>query len=110
MVKAATLTAVSASISTPVAACVATLDSIATPPGVRRTCTSTWVSGSGWQSGISPAVCLAAAIPATRAISSGFPLGFWFANQGSEVIFVIMIFVYCAFLNRLDKKYDVHED
>ena len=40
----------------------------------------------------------------------GFPLGFWFANQGSEVIFVIMIFVYCAFLNRLDKKYDVHED
>ncbi len=39
----------------------------------------------------------------------GFPLGFWFANQGSEVIFVIMIFVYCAFLNRLDRKYDVHE-
>lgn len=39
----------------------------------------------------------------------GFPLGFWFANQGSEVIFVIMIFVYCSFLNRLDKQYDVHE-
>jgi len=39
----------------------------------------------------------------------GFPLGFWFANQGSEFVFVIMIFVYCAFLNRLDKKYDVHE-
>ncbi len=39
----------------------------------------------------------------------GFPLGFWFANQGSEVIFVIMIFVYCALMNRLDKKYDVHE-
>ncbi|MEW6351731.1 MAG: DUF4212 domain-containing protein [Thermodesulfobacteriota bacterium] len=41
---------------------------------------------------------------------AGFPLGFWFANQGSLVIFVIMIFVYCAFLNRLDKKYDVHEE
>lgn len=40
----------------------------------------------------------------------GFPLGFWFANQGSEVIFVIMIFVYCAFLNRLDRKYGVQED
>ena len=39
----------------------------------------------------------------------GFPLGFWFANQGSEVIFVIMIFVYCALMNRLDRKYDVHE-
>lgn len=39
----------------------------------------------------------------------GFPLGFWFANQGSEVVFVIMIFVYCALLNRLDREYDVHE-
>ena len=39
----------------------------------------------------------------------GFPLGFWFANQGSEVVFVIMIFVYYSFMNRLDKKYDVHE-
>jgi putative solute:sodium symporter small subunit len=39
----------------------------------------------------------------------GFPLGFWFANQGSEVIFVIMIFVYCALMNALDKDYDVQE-
>lgn len=39
----------------------------------------------------------------------GFPLGFWFANQGSEVIFVIMIFVYCALMNSLDREYDVHE-
>ncbi|MGC8907172.1 MAG: DUF4212 domain-containing protein [Desulfomonilaceae bacterium] len=40
----------------------------------------------------------------------GFPLGFWFANQGSEVLFVIMIFVYCAMLNRLDRDFDVHEE
>jgi putative solute:sodium symporter small subunit len=39
----------------------------------------------------------------------GFPLGFWFANQGSEVIFVILIFVYVALMNKLDKEYDVHE-
>jgi len=39
----------------------------------------------------------------------GFPLGFWFANQGSEVIFVLMIFVYVALMNKLDKKYDVME-
>lgn len=39
----------------------------------------------------------------------GFPLGFWFANQGSEIIFVIMIFVYCALMNSLDREYDVHE-
>lgn len=39
----------------------------------------------------------------------GFPLGFWFANQGSEVIFVIEIAVYVKLMNALDKKYDVHE-
>ncbi len=40
----------------------------------------------------------------------GFKLGFWFANQGSEVVFVILIFVYVSLMNKLDRKYDVHED
>jgi putative solute:sodium symporter small subunit len=40
---------------------------------------------------------------------AGFPLGFWFANQGSEVIFVLLILVYVKLMNRLDIKYDVHE-
>ena len=39
----------------------------------------------------------------------GFPLGFWFANQGSEVIFVILIAVYVKLMNALDEKFDVHE-
>lgn len=39
----------------------------------------------------------------------GFPLGFWFAQQGSIYIFVILIFVYVALMNRLDKKFDVDE-
>lgn len=39
----------------------------------------------------------------------GFPLGFWFANQGSEVIFCVLIVVYVYLMNNLDKKYDVHE-
>ena len=39
----------------------------------------------------------------------GFPLGFWFANQGSEVTFVILIVIYVYLMNNLDKKYDVHE-
>jgi len=39
----------------------------------------------------------------------GFPLGFWFANQGSEVVFVIEIFVYVWLMNKLDREYDVHE-
>ncbi len=40
----------------------------------------------------------------------GFPLGFWFANQGSLVIFVFLIFVYVKLMNALDKKYGVYED
>jgi len=40
---------------------------------------------------------------------AGFPLGFWFANQGSEVTFVILIAIYVKLMNALDRKYDVHE-
>lgn len=39
----------------------------------------------------------------------GFPLGFWFANQGSLVTFVILIFVYVWKMDRLDIKYNVNE-
>jgi putative solute:sodium symporter small subunit len=40
----------------------------------------------------------------------GFPLGFWFAQQGSIYAFVVLIFVYIWKMNRLDRKYDVHEE
>ena len=40
----------------------------------------------------------------------GFGLGFWFAQQGAIYVFVILIFVYVWLMNRLDRKYDVHED
>jgi putative solute:sodium symporter small subunit len=39
----------------------------------------------------------------------GFPLGFWFANQGSEIAFVVLIFVYVWLMNRLDRKFGVYE-
>ena len=35
----------------------------------------------------------------------GFPLGFWFAQQGSIYIFVLLIFVYVRLMNNLDKKH-----
>ena len=35
----------------------------------------------------------------------GFKLGFWFAQQGSIYVFVILIFVYVRLMNKLDKKY-----
>ncbi len=39
----------------------------------------------------------------------GFPLGFWFAQQGSIYVFVVLIFVYCFYMKKLDREYDVHE-
>lgn len=35
----------------------------------------------------------------------GFPLGFWFAQQGSIYVFVVLIFIYVYLMNRLDKKH-----
>ena len=40
----------------------------------------------------------------------GFKLGFWFAQQGSIYIFVALIFFYAWRMNRIDRKFDVHED
>lgn len=39
----------------------------------------------------------------------GFKLGFWFAQQGSIYFFVILIYVYVILMNRLDRKFDVHD-
>ena len=39
----------------------------------------------------------------------GYPLGFWFSQQGSIYIFIILIFVYAKLMGKLDRKYDVHE-
>lgn len=40
----------------------------------------------------------------------GFKLGFWFAQQGSIYVFIILIFVYVRIMNKLDKKYGYDED
>ena len=40
----------------------------------------------------------------------GFKLGFWFAQQGSIYVFVLLIFFYAWRMNRIDGEYDVHED
>ncbi len=36
---------------------------------------------------------------------TGFPLGFWFAHQGSIIVFVLLILAYCLYMNRLDKRH-----
>ena len=39
----------------------------------------------------------------------GFKLGFWFAQQGSLYVFVILIFIYVRLMNKLDKKYGYYK-
>ena len=40
----------------------------------------------------------------------GFPLGFWFAQQGAIYVFVVLIFVYVRLMNKLDREYDFDHD
>ena len=40
----------------------------------------------------------------------GFKLGFWFAQQGSIYIFVVLIFFYGWRMNYIDQKYEVDEE
>jgi len=39
----------------------------------------------------------------------GYKLGFWFAQQGSIYVFVVLIFFYAWRMNKLDKKFEVDE-
>ncbi len=39
----------------------------------------------------------------------GFKLGFWFAQQGSIYVFVVLIFVYVWLMNRLDRRFHVED-
>ena len=40
----------------------------------------------------------------------GADLGFWFAQQGSIIVFLALIFFYAWRMNRLDKQYGVDEE
>jgi len=37
------------------------------------------------------------------------PLGFWFAQQGSMIVFIILIFVYAIRMDKIDSEYEVEE-
>ena len=43
--------------------------------------------------------------PLNRGSLAGFPLGFWFAQQGSIYVFVVLILVYALWMDRLDRRY-----
>ena len=49
--------------------------------------------------------------PALNSISfGGYPLGFWFAHQGSIYIFIALIFWYAKKMGDIDRQFDVHEE
>ncbi len=40
----------------------------------------------------------------------GYPLGFWFAQQGAIYVFLILIAVYVVVMHRIDRKFDLDDD
>ncbi|MEW9616236.1 DUF4212 domain-containing protein [Shinella sp. S4-D37] len=49
--------------------------------------------------------------PALSAIPvGGTDLGFWFAQQGSIVIFIALIFYYATYMNKIDRAHGVDEE
>jgi putative solute:sodium symporter small subunit len=40
----------------------------------------------------------------------GFPLGFYMSAQGSLIIYVVIIWYYARYMNRLDAEYNVAEE
>ena len=55
-------------------------------------------------------IVFADALNAYRIPGTGFKLGFWFAQQGSIYVFVILIFVYEWLMNELDAEFGVAEE
>ena len=39
----------------------------------------------------------------------GFPLGFYMAAQGSLIVYVVLIWIYARYMNKLDIEYGVDE-
>ena len=56
------------------------------------------------------AILLAEPLNTIKIPGTGFPLGFWFAQQGSIYVFVALIFVYVVLMNRLDARHGVAEE
>jgi putative solute:sodium symporter small subunit len=54
-------------------------------------------------------IVLAEPLDALTVPGTNFPLGFWFAQQGSIYVFVVLIFVYVVLMNRLDREFEVDE-
>lgn len=49
------------------------------------------------------------ALDRIRIPGTGFKLGFWFAQQGSILTFLILIGIYVRYMNKLDREFGVEE-
>ncbi len=58
--------------------------------------------------GLGAGVLFADALDALGFSLGGFPLGFWFAQQGSIIVFILVVLVYAVAMNRLDAQH--HRD
>ena len=47
--------------------------------------------------------------PLNNIVIAGFPLGFWFAQQGSIIAFIAIIAIYVVKMDRLDAEFGVDE-
>ena len=54
-------------------------------------------------------ILLAEPLGTIRIPGTGFPVGFWFAQQGSIYVFVVLTFAYAWLMNGLDRRYGVDE-
>ena len=48
--------------------------------------------------------------PLNSIMLGGYPMGFWWSQQGSMYVFIALIFIYAKLMDNLDKKFDVHEE
>lgn len=48
--------------------------------------------------------------PLNEIVVAGFPLGFWFSQQGSIITFVALIAIYVWRMDKLDAEYGVEEE
>ena len=40
----------------------------------------------------------------------GFPVGFWFAQQGSIYVFIVLIFLYISAMKKLERRLGISDD
>ncbi len=59
---------------------------------------------------VGPGLSIVLVEPLNRISIGGFPLGFWFAQQGAIVVFIALILVYALWMERVDRRHGGGDD